>query len=261
MNINRILAMVLRYTINMKHNLDRLSDMFYWPAMDLFIWGITGLYLAQLTNRSANYLFVILSGLVFWIVIWRAQYEISTNLLAELWDRNLVSLFATPLTVAEWITSFIIFGVLKTVVSLSFSAVLAFFFFHYNIFSFGLNLVLFIFSLLLTGWAGGLIVGAFLIRYGQSIQTIAWAGVAIIAPFSAVYYPLSILPDWAQKIGLVLPSTYIFESIRSVLFTGVVPYDKLLIGFILNIVFFVFSIWFFVSMFDKSTKSGLGRLI
>src|SRR3990167_9469216 len=103
MNLNRIWAMVLRYFINMRHNLDRLSDMFYWPAMDLLIWGITGLYLAQLIPGSSNYLFVILSGLIFWIVIWRAQYEITTNLLLEFWDRNIVNLFTTPLTIAEWI--------------------------------------------------------------------------------------------------------------------------------------------------------------
>ncbi len=261
MNPNRIWAMVLRYFINIRHNLDRLSDMFYWPAMDLFIWGITGLYLANLTTNASNYLFVILSGLVFWIVIWRAQYEITTNLLLELWDRNIVNLFTTPLTIAEWITSFMIFGTLKMLISLSFSATLAFIFYHYNILSFGLYLPLFVLSLLITGWAGGFIVAAFLIRYGQKLQTLAWAGVALIAPFSAVYYPLSVLPHWAQNVALFIPSTYIFESIRSLLFTGHVSYDKLLISFGLNILYFAFSIWFFIRMFNRSRKLGLGRLI
>lgn len=261
MNLNRVWAMVIRYYINMYKSLDRIFDMFYWPALDLLIWGITGLYLAQLTAPGTNYLFVILTGLIFWLVIWRAQYEITTNILAEIWDRNLVNIFTTPLTVIEWISSFVIFGFFKTLISLAFSATLAFFIYQYNILSFGGLLIIFIINLLLTGWACGFIFAAFIVRFGQKIQQLAWAGVAIIAPFSAVYYPLSILPDWAQKIGLALPSTYVFESIRQALFTGVVSYDKLLISFGLNILYFIFSIWFFVRMFNKSRKLGLGRLI
>lgn len=261
MNKNRIFAMVLRYTINMKHNFDRLTDMFYWPAMDLLIWGLTGLYLAQITKTSANYLFVILSGLVFWVVIWRAQYEITTNFLSELWDRNIVNLFTTPLNLTEWMSAFIIFGFLKTLVSVSFSALLAFLFYHYNVFSFGWYMPLFIISLLMTGWATGFVVAAILVRYGQKLQTLAWAGVALIAPFSALYYPVSVLPHWAQTIAWYIPSTYIFEALRQSLFTGHVSFDKLMISFVLNVIYLVISLWFFVFMFNKSRKLGLGRLI
>jgi ABC-2 type transport system permease protein len=261
MNPQRVIALILRHTINLKHSYDRITDMFYWPAMDLFIWGITGLYLARFNPNSSHYLYIVLSGLVFWIVIWRAQYEISTNLLAELWDRNLINIFTSPITVWEWATSFIIFGFMKTIVSLSFSAALAFLLYQYNIFQFGAYLIPFIICLLFTGWAGGFFVAGFLIRYGNKIQTLAWAGIALLAPFSAVYYPLSILPTFVQKIGLFIPSTYIFEDIRQLLFTGSASVLYLLTGFILSIVYFVFSILFFKWMFEKSRKLGLGRLV
>jgi ABC-2 type transport system permease protein len=261
MNFNRIWALVLRYTINLYHSWDRLFDMFYWPAMDLFIWGLTGLYLAQFTNKSEQYLFVILSGLVFWLVIWRAQYEITLNLLAELWDRNIVNLFTTPLQAREWISAFIIFGFVKSIVSLGFSAFLSFMIYHYNIFYFGWYLVAYVAILLLTGWAGGFFFAAFIMRFGQRIQTLAWVGVALIAPFSAVYYPLSILPHWAQKIGLLIPSTYTFEAIRQALFTGHAAYDKLFLSFGLGILYLILSIWFFIFMFNRSRRLGLGRLI
>ena len=261
MNFNRVKAMFLRYLINMRHNYDRLADMFYWPAMELFIWGLTGLYLAQLNSNSSQYLFVILNGLVFWIVIWRAQYEITTNLLAELWDRNIINIFSTPLKIREWIAAFMLFGLMKTIISLIFSAILAFIFYKYNIFAYGLYLIPFLASLLLTGWAGGFFVAAFLIRFGMKIQTIAWAGIVIIVPFSAIYYPLSILPDWVQIVGKFIPSTYIFEGLRQLLFTGTLSFDKLLISFALNILYLILSIWFFVKMFKTSRKLGLGRLI
>lgn len=260
-NFNRVWALVLRYAISMRHNFDRLSDMFFWPAMDLLLYGLTGLYLAQSTGKSINYLFVVLSGLIFWIVVWRAYYEVTTNLMAEIWDRNIVNLFTTPLKIYEWISAFVVFGFLKTFVSVSFSALLSFIFYHYNIFLFGGYLFIFIFNLLLTGWTIGFITSAFLIRFGQKIQTLAWTSAFLVAPFSALYYPVSILPHWAQTIAYFIPSTYIFEEIRRMLFTGVVSYDKLLVSFILNIIYLSFSIWFFVWMFNKSRKLGLGRLI
>ncbi len=261
MNFNRVKAMFMRYLINMRHTYDRLTDMFYWPAMDLFVWGLTGLYLAQLNKHSSEYLFVILNGLIFWIVVWRAQYEITVNLLSEMWDRNIVNIFSTPLRVREWIVAFMLFGLAKTVISLAFGASLAFLFYKYNIFYYGIYLLPFVFNLLLTGWAGGFFFAAFMVRFGLKIQTLAWAGVALIAPFSAVYYPLSILPDWVQKVGKFIPSTYVFEGLRELLFTGHISPDKLIISFALNILYLVLSIWFFVWMFKKTQKLGLGRLI
>ncbi|HSA83397.1 MAG TPA: ABC transporter permease, partial [Patescibacteria group bacterium] len=161
----------------------------------------------------------------------------------------------------ELMSAFIVFGFMKTVISLSFSALLAFWLYQYDIFSFGILLLIFVVNLLLTGWACGFLVGSLIIRFGQKIQTLAWAGVALIAPFSAVYYPLSVLPQWAQQIGLLIPSTYIFEEIRSAMFTGHVSYVTLLLSFGLNIIYFILSVWLFIKMFNKSRQLGLGRLI
>lgn len=260
-NFNRVFAMMLRYTIYLFHNYDRLSDLFYWPAMDLFIWGLTGLYIARLSSNSSHYLLIILSGLVFWIIVWRSQYEISTNLLSEMWDGNIVNIFASPLKISEWTVSVMLFGFLKTLISVAFSAILSLIFYNFNIFTFGWFLIPFMISLLITGWVGGFLVAAFIIRFGMKIQTIAWAGIALIAPFSAIYYPLSILPSWAQTVSLFIPSTYVFESIRDLLFKGTLSYDKLLVSFVLNVIYLIVSLWFFVFMFNRSRKLGLGRLI
>jgi len=261
MNIKRILAMVQRYFYNVKHSYDRLTDMFYWPLMDLLIWGLTGLYFAKLSNDSPHITTVLLTGIIFWIVTWRAQYEITTNLLSEMWDRNLVNIFASPLTVYEWITAVTIFGALKMIISLLFSATLAFILYHYAFFQFGWWLFPIVINLVITGWAAGFVVAAIIIRFGMKVQTIAWAGAYLIAPFSALYYPLSVLPEWAQKIALIFPSSYIFEAMRQHIFTNHIPIEKIIISFAINIVFLILSICLFVFMFNKSKKLGLGRLI
>lgn len=261
MNLKRVMAMVQRYFYNVKHSYDRLTDMFYWPLMDLLIWGLTGLYFAKLSGDSQHLTTVLLTGIIFWIVTWRAQYEITTNLLSEMWDRNLVNIFASPLTVYEWITAVTIFGGLKMIVSLLFSAGIAFILYQYAFFQFGWWLFPIVISLVITGWASGFVVAAIIIRWGMKVQTIAWAGAYLIAPFSALYYPLSVLPDWAQKVALIFPSSYIFEAMRQHIFTNTISIEKIIISFAINLVFLVLSISLFVYSFNKSKQLGLGRLI
>lgn len=259
-NFNKVTAMLIRYAINMRHSLDRLSDMFYWPLMDLILWGLTGLYFARINNSPAT-VEIILTGIIFWLIVWRGQYEISLNLLSEIWDRNLVNIFVAPLKISEWILSLLIFGLLKMIMSLIFVALLSFILYKYNVFMYGFFIIPIAVNLLLTGFSIGFVISGILIRFGQRIQTIAWVGGALLAPFSVIYYPISILPIWAQKIALLVPSSYMFEGMREFISTGNMSFEKFLISFSLNIIYLVLSVWLFISMFKKSRRLGLGRLI
>lgn len=253
--------MVIRHATTMRHNFDRLSDAFYWPLMDLVLFGLTGLYFAKLNNANPNTVTIILTGVVFWWVIWRGQYEVSINLLSEIWDANLVNIFVTPLKISEWIISFMVFGLLKMIVSFIFLSLLAFLLYEYNVFMYGFLLFPIILNLLITGFYVGFTISGVLIYFGKKIQTLAWIGGGLILPFSAAFYPVSVLPVWAQKIALFTPSSYMFEGMREFISIGNMAYEKFIISFALNIVYLILSIWFFIIMFNKSKKLGLGRLI
>jgi ABC-2 type transport system permease protein len=47
MKINRVYALLLRYFFYFRHSLDRMTDAFYWPTMDLLLWGLTSVYFRQ----------------------------------------------------------------------------------------------------------------------------------------------------------------------------------------------------------------------
>lgn len=261
MSPRRIYAMNKRYFYTLIKSYDRLSDMFYWPIMDILIWGLTGLYFASLSENPELTTSVLLTGLIFWIITWRSQYEITVNILTEMWDRNLVNIFSSPLKLSELIFSVMIYGGLKMIFSLFFSAATAFVLYKYEFFQFGGWLLPIFLSLGLTGWAIGFFVASIIILYGMRAQTLAWTGAYIIVPFSAIYYPLSILPDWAQKVSLIVPSSYIFEALREHMATGAISVDKIFVSFALNIVYLVLSISLFIFCFKKSKQKGLGRLI
>jgi ABC-2 type transport system permease protein len=42
----------------------------------------------------------------------------------------------------------------------------------------------------------------------------------LLLPLSCVYYPVSVLPDWLRPVALALPSTHVFEGMRSILLHG-----------------------------------------
>lgn len=260
MKINRIYAIVLRFLFLFKHSFDRLTDAFYWPVIDLFIWGLTGLYFQKFAPNASSIMMVIISGILFWLVAWRGQYEITVNLLEDLWNKNLINIFVSPLKFSEWIVSFLIIGLFKAIISLAFASIVAFFLYKFKILMFGFYLIPFFLLLIMMGWWIGFFVAGVILRFGTRVQTLAWATIAIVSPFSAIYYPLSILPVWAQIIAKFVPSSYIFEGIREVIQTGKVSPDKLLVSFGLNCTYLVLSLLFIKSSFKKILEKGLVKV-
>lgn len=245
---------------NFKHSYDRITDAFYWPALDLLLWGLTGFYFASISKDTETAVIGVLSGLIFWIVIWRAQYEVTINLLTELWDKNLINLFGAPLKFSEWIVSVMIVGVIKAILSFLFAAFLAYIFYQVNIFMFGFNLVIFMSLLLLSGWAVGFLVSSILMRYGTKVQTLGWSLVWALAPFAAIYYPLSILPNWAQTIARIFPPSYVFEQMRSFIYFHTVDYGQLFIALLLNIIYLLLGFMSINASYRALKKKGLAKL-
>jgi ABC-2 type transport system permease protein len=89
-------------------------------------------------------------------------------------------------------------------------------------------------------------------------EGLAWTVVFTISPISCVYYPVSTLPEWLQHAAWVLPSTYVFEAMRAVLFTGIFRADYLLSALALDFVYLVLgAVTFFVAFHDARRRGAL----
>lgn len=260
MNFDRINAVIWRHLYNFRHSLDRLMDTFYWPAMDILLWGITSSYIQNSGTQLPLVLTTILSGLVLWMAVYRSQYEITVNLLEELWSTNLVNIFATPLTVMEWMVAIAALSTIKLVITLSFSAMLIWWLYQVKFLIFGWLILPFIAILTIFGWALGFLVAGLILRYGMRIQALSWTAVYVLSPFSAVFYPLSTLPTRAQTVAAWLPTSYIFEGMRGVIFGGSFNNLDLIKSVVLTIIYLILSVIFFLVMFKESKKPGLARL-
>jgi ABC-2 type transport system permease protein len=115
-------------------------------------------------------------------------------------------------------------------------------------------------SLLISGWFMGFVGAGVIIYYGSKVQSIAWIAGFALAPFSAVYYPVDVLPGWARAVASALPMTYILEGMRKVLRGGPMPLEDRLVSFALDFLYLGLAITFFAWMFERSREKGLGRL-
>jgi len=260
MKLHRIYAMILRFMLLFRRSYDRISDVFYWPTIDLLLWGLTSQFFRSYTPGADKILLMIITGILFWIIAWRAQYEISVNLLEDLWNENFINIFVSPIKFGEWVSSFLIIGVIKGLLSLVFATGMAFLLYKVHIFNYGFYLLPFLFSLLLTGWWVGFFVGGLILRFGTKVQTFAWTLVMVMSPFAAIYYPVSILPNWAQFVARFVPASYIFEGARSILYEGKLDSISLVYSFALNIIYMILGYIFLKRSFAKIMNKGMVHL-
>lgn len=255
---HRLQAFGLRHLYPLRRDFDLLSDMLYWPVIDVLIWGITSQWLGGAAGLP-TVMATILIGLILWNVIWRSQSEISRNLIDEIWNNNLVNLFSTPLSLIEWVIGVLGLSVLKMGVTVAVIAVLIFLLYSVNVFIVGWWLIPFFISLVMTGWWVGFLAAGIVIRWGPKVQTVVWTLPGVLLPFSVVFFPLTNFPSFLQPISRLLPSTYIFESMRSVVLTGNVDWQFLILSFGLNVLYVALAMHWFVASFKESLKLGLGR--
>ncbi|WP_324887850.1 ABC transporter permease [Azospirillum sp.] len=232
----RIGAMVLRYWYLLRGSWPRLLELAYWPTMQMILWGYISQFMAQNSTWLAQGAGVLVAAVLLWDVLFRGQLGVSVSFLEEMWSRNLGHLFVSPLRPGEWVASLMVMSLIRTLLGVVPAALLAIPFFGYSVFGLGLPLGLFFANLIVLGWALGLFIVALILRYGMGAEGLAWILVFMLAPVSAVYYPIAVLPVWLQWIALALPSAHVFEGLRALVFQGEVLWGHMAWAALLNVV-------------------------
>lgn len=229
-------------------------DLFYWPVMDILLWGFLSMYLEKMNLSGFSALTTLLGAIIFWDLLNQSQKAVSIAFLEEVWERNLLNIFVTPLKVSEFLASTFLIGLIRIALVSVIMAVLSFLFYKFNILQFGLAIIPFVANLLLFGWSLGIFTTGIILRYGTSAQILAFGFILLIQPFTAVFYPVSALPSMLQAVAHVFPSTYVFEGMRSVVHEGVLPVDLMVWALITNVIWAVLVLLYFQWSFNSAKK-------
>ena len=249
MKLHRVTALIFRHLYLYRRSLPRIMEIFYWPFLDLVIWGFITLYLARYQPQLPGFVTFFLGALILWDILFRAQQGITITFLEELWARNLMNLFASPLKPSEFLVATMAMSIMKVTAVSIIMGVCALVFYSYNVLVIGLWFGPFVLNLVVTGWIIGVFTTSLIMRFGQEAEVLAWSMVFLFQPISCVFYPLEVLPVWLQGIAWVNPAAHIFEGMRAVLTTGQTPLSHLAWALGLNGVLVLGVVgWFYRTM-------------
>lgn len=259
--LQRISAIVFRHLMTM-YRVSWLVEITYWTLLDTVIFGSLGKATTMLAPTGSDVAIVqaLITNTILWYIVLRCAITIGFCLLNELFDANLIVLFATPLRKLEWIIGCIITGSITALINVSIGWLLAWYFFGCNIFAFGLPAFAALCALLISGWILGLLIMCVVLFVGKKGTSWAFIIVWSLVPFSCVYYPLDVLPRVLQVLASGIPMAHVFVGMRELIMHGTNPWVHIGISFVLDIIYLVLAIILFVLMFKRSKKSGLARL-
>lgn len=250
-------AIVLRYFYLLRGSPARIMPMFAWVAIDIVLWGFISRYLNSVAAAGLNFTATLLGAVLLWDFLVRAMQGVTMAFFEDVWSRNFLNIFATPLSIPEYLGGLVVSSIATSAVGLIVMLLLAIGVFGLSFFSFGVALVQFLLTLFLFGIALGVFASAMVLRLGPAAEWFIWPIPALLSPFAGVFYPISILPKWMQAISHLLPPAYIFEGVRSVVSGGATSIKMLAWAVSLALVYLLLACWFFVRIYRQAVRTGL----
>jgi ABC-2 type transport system permease protein len=234
----------------------RLLELVYWPALQIVTWGFLQTYIAENAGFFARAGGTFIGAIILWDILFRGQLGFSISFLEEMWSRNLGNLMMSPLTPFEFLLSLMIMSLIRLAIGIVPMAVMASVFFHFNLLGLGFALVAFFCNLIFTSWAVGIMVSGLVVRNGMGAESLAWTLVFILLPLACVYYPVSVLPHWLQGVAWLLPPTYVFEGMCTLMIDKVFRADLMFEALAINAGLFVVAVVVFVALLNSARSAG-----
>jgi ABC-2 type transport system permease protein len=257
MKFRPVAAIVLRQFYLLRGSPTRVLPLFAWAAIDIVLWGFITRYLNSLSTGGIDFLPRLLGAVLMWDFFTRVMQGISTAFLEDVWSRNFLNVFATPLSIGEYVAGLVVTSVVTSALGLAVMLVLATTVFGLPLFSYGLMLIPFLLVLFLFGIALGILASATVLRFGPASEWLVWPLPALLSPFVGVFYPLATLPVWMQVVAHALPPAYVFEGMRAIVAGERFSGTPLLWGFILALGQILLAAQVFIRVHRHAVRTGL----
>jgi ABC-2 type transport system permease protein len=257
MNPSRIGAIVMRQLYLYRGSPQRVLPMFAWVAIDILLWGFITRYLNQVSHAGFNFVPALLGAVLLWDFLTRIMQGVTMAFFEDVWSRNFLNFFATPLRTSEYLSGLVIIGVTTSLLGLAAMLALAWAAFGLSFLTFGVALAPFLAVLFISGIALGVFGAGIVLRLGPASEWLIWPIPTVVSPFVGVFYPIAVLPAWMQVIAKALPPSYVFEGMRQVVAGRPAPWDHLAIGGALSVAYLILACAFFASVYRYAIRTGL----
>jgi ABC-2 type transport system permease protein len=253
----RVAAVALRQSYLVRGSASRIVPLFAWVVVDIVLWGFITRYLNTFTGATYNFVPALLGAVLFWDFQARVMQGVTMAFFEDVWARNFLNIFATPLTLPEYLSGLVLTGVATSLVGLVVMVIVAAAAFGLSLAPYGLLLVPCLGVLFLFGIALGIAGAALVLRLGPAAEWFIWPIPAIISPFVGVFYPIAVLPGWMQVVARALPPSYVFEGMRAIILGRPVPAAPLLTSTLLAVAWLAVACLWFGAVYRYAVRTGL----
>ena len=257
MNFTRVGAVILRQLYLYRGSPQRILPMFAWVGIDILLWGFITRYLNSVSQSGFNFVPAILGAVLLWDFLTRIMQGVTTAFFEDVWSRNFLNFFASPLRTPEYLSGLVATGVGSSFLALAAMLALATGFFGLTFLQYGLALIPFLLVLFLTGIAFGIFGAGVVLRLGPASEWLIWPIPSLVSPFVGVFYPITVLPGWMQLVARGLAPSYVFEGMRGIVAGHPARWDQLALGGALSVVYVLLACVFFNSIYRYAIRTGL----
>lgn len=257
MSFTRTFAIVLRQVYLVRGSLSRLLPLFVWVAVDIVLWGYLTRYLNSVAASPVDFVPVLLGAVLLWDFFTRVMHGVTMAFFEDVWSRNFLNIFASPLTIPEYLAGLVISSVVTSTIGLVAMLAVAGGVFGFSVLVYGAAIVPFLLVLFLFGVALGVIGTALVLRLGPAAEWFVWPIPALVSPFAGVFYPVATLPQWMQWVARALPPSYVFEGVRGIIGGAGWSIGLLAWGAALAALYVVLAGWIFSTVYRHAVRTGL----
>jgi len=254
---HRIAAIVVRQYYLLSGSPARIVPLFAWVAIDVVLWGFITRFLDRVSAARLDFVATLLGAVLLWDYLTRVMHGVTMAFFEDVWSRNFLNYFATPLTIAEYVIGLVTTSIATSLVGLLVMIAVAHAAFGLSLAVYGAALAGFLAILFVFGIALGILGTAIVLRLGPAAEWLIWPIPALLTPFAAVFYPLSTLPGWMQAIGRALPPSYVFEAARAVAQGSRPSLTDLATGGALAVTGLIGAGWLFTRVYRRAARTGL----
>lgn len=256
MSLQRTFAIVLRQFYLIRGSFSRVLPLFAWVAVDMVLWGFLTRYLNTVATPGFNFVPALLGAVLLWDFFIRIMHGITMAFLEDVWSRNFLNIFASPLLMPEYVGGLILSSIVTSMAGLGVMLAIAAAF-KLSLLVYGLMVLPFLLVLFLFGISLGIFGSALVLRFGPASEWFIWPLPALISPFVGVLYPVSTLPGWMQIVSRFLPPSYVFEGLRAIVSGGTASGMTLVAGGFLAAGYILLAYWFFTKVYQGALRTGL----
>ncbi len=254
MNIERIFAVIQRDFWLVKRLRWRMMETFFFPISTIFLWGFFTIWAKNLSFEIA---FVLLAANIFWSLAYSSQSSSNFAIMEDRYSESFPQIMLSPIRPIEYLFGKIIGGLFISLIVFSLVLIAAYFIFDFGLLYVNpihftlLAAITIIFSISIS-----ILVESSILVLGNEWGFLSWGAMEVIMFLSAPLFPVATYPDLVRNISILIPYTWVFESLRSLVTTNNIPAMYLVNGFVLAIIFFLISLPIYTRMLEYSRKIG-----